>query len=568
MADSVILSGRFFGSSHKWLAGRGLVTTLTANTLEEVCPLIDKVEGLAENGHTCIGFISYEAAAAFDSKLDVHPGGHLPYAWFQCYEGVEPVEAIFPELPCTSWIPSCSKAEYKRAIAAIKQLLASGDTYQVNHTFRLRAKGIKAEELMGALTSRQPDSYGAFIETEDFAICSVSPELYLNVDGENLAMQPMKGTRPRAADDAAQLEELEKSTKDRAENLMIVDMTRNDLGKIAQFGSVRVTDLFETETHPTVHQMTSKVHAKSDASLRRILSAVFPAASITGAPKVRTMEIIRQLEPDPRGLYTGCIGVWGPGRKGSFSVGIRTASIDKRANRAEYGIGSGIVWDSDAEAEWKESHLKASILYPDYDLLETIRFEPDEGFLLLDRHMERMSRSADALGFDFNRAAVQSELSSLSKTEPCKIRLMLSRGGSIAIETAALTALPSAMKLGAAHHAVRSDDPALKHKTTDRQLYIDAISAHPDADEVILTNEHDEVTEACNYNLIAKIEGRWVTPPLSCGLLPGTMREELLSSGEIAEQIITYDALRTADQIQLINSVRGRIDAVIQVKVG
>ncbi|MCO6452479.1 MAG: aminodeoxychorismate synthase component I [Caldilineales bacterium] len=355
-----------------WWQFENPVVVLVAANLDDVLPVLQEVVDVVDRrGLFATGFISYESAPAFDSALVAHKAQTIwPLLWFALFP--PPQVLSIPPLPVTTdyrltaWQSTLSASDYEQKIERIKQHIARGDTYQVNYTFRLRSEfGGDAFTLFTKLQQAQVAPLAAFIETPDFALCSASPELFFRLDDENILSRPMKGTAPRSAD-ATEDENLRRglwaSRKDRAENVMIVDMIRNDLGRIARTGSVHVPRLFEVEHYPTVWQMTSSVAARTTASLPEILRALFPCASITGAPKVRTMSIIADLEDSPRGAYTGCIGYIAPERQVQFNVAIRTVAIDRRSGRAEYGVGSGIVWDSDAVSEYAECETKARIL--------------------------------------------------------------------------------------------------------------------------------------------------------------------------------------------------------------
>jgi para-aminobenzoate synthetase/4-amino-4-deoxychorismate lyase len=395
----------------------------------------------------------------------------------------------------------------------------------------------------------------------------------------------MKGTMPRALTaeaDRAAAEALKNSAKDRAENIMIVDMIRNDIGRIAEAGSVETISRFDVEKYPTVWQLTSTVQGKVGTSLRdvrgrlgqpslpNLFKALFPCASITGAPKAKTMEIIRSLEKSPRGVYTGAIGFIAPDGRAQFNVAIRTAVIQN--GKVEYGIGGGIVWDSNPEDEYREALSKAAILtrkMPKFQLLETMLWEDGEIFLL-ERHLKRLAGSAEY--FDFSASGGSAEggkwlndirdgLCGLKFDEPMRVRLLLNKDGTFEVGRDVLSAPRTAgdsrpYLLALAKEPVDSGDVFLYHKTTNRSVYGEAKATFPDADDVLLFNERGEVTESCIANIVVELDGRKVTPPVSCGLLSGTFRDELLAKGEIEEGLILLDDLPRADAIWLVNSVR------------
>ena len=355
----------------QWLQFQEPKEVISANCLEEVVPKFQLVNQLIQDHQLYgAGFISYEASSAFDQVLVTHQSSSFPLLWFGLYEKPKVInlpQYSFNKNYNLNWRFSLSQEEYKRAITSIKNYIAEGNTYQVNYTLRLKAN-FPGEpwQLFQQLILAQPANYAAYLELERYTICSASPELFFHLRGDKLITRPMKGTAMRGSslsEDQAMAEWLFNSEKNRAENVMIVDMIRNDLGKIANFHSVRVTSLFDVEQYPTLWQMTSTIEAQTNANLTEILTALFPCASITGAPKKRTMEIIRELEKTPRNIYTGSLGFISPQGEVQFNVAIRTVLIDRERKQAEYGVGSGIVWDSLAEDEYRECQLKAKLLY-------------------------------------------------------------------------------------------------------------------------------------------------------------------------------------------------------------
>jgi para-aminobenzoate synthetase/4-amino-4-deoxychorismate lyase len=377
-------------------------------------------------------------------------------------------------------------------------------------------------------------------------------------------MRPMKGTRPRGrfpAEDAALAADLLASPKDRAENLMIVDLLRNDAGRVAEPGSVRVEQMFEVERYETVHQLTSTIRARPRAGvqLTDIFRALFPCGSVTGAPKVRTMEIIAGVEDEPRGVYCGAIGVASPG-EAVFSVAIRTVVVDRDSRRAELGVGSGITWDSDAAAEHRECLDKAAFTHRapnDFRLLETLLYEPGAGFFLLDGHLRRLEESAAHFDFRFDRGEILRALHSRrGASGPQRVRLLLGRTGEATVETSPLDRSPTPVRVGIAPDAVDSRDALLFHKTTNRAAYDTRRASRPECDDVLMVNECGELTESTLANLVVRLDGALWTPPLACGLLPGVFRAHLLEGGDIRERVVRPADLARAEGIYLINSVR------------
>ena len=560
-------------ASGRWLRFMRPRQLVTARTLAEVTAGLRRVEkAVVREGLYAAGFVSYEAAPAFDSALSVNVDSHFPLLWFGLYESVEqvklPTSARGGDTGQLNWQPSVRQAEFHQAIARIKVLIRRGDTYQVNYTYRLRTP------LSGnpwgyflRLAAAQDPPYGAFVDTGDWVVCGASPELFFRLDGTRLECRPMKGTAARGrtqAEDLAQVQALQASEKERAENVMIVDMVRHDLGRVAQTGSVKVDHLFAVEKYPTIWQMTSTIAAQTEAGLSEIFAALFPAASVTGAPKVRTMQIIAELERLPRRLYTGAIGFFAPGRRAQFSVAIRTLLMNRKTGDAEYGVGSGITWDSDPEAEWQECRVKARILaprMPGFSLLETMRWTPEEGYYLLEQHLERLQNSALYFGFRLDLAALRLELERWSASlgrKGRRIRLLITREGRISLEAKPL-AKPAVkpQRIALARAPVDSSDPFLCHKTTNRIVYDAAQAACPGFEDVLLFNEQREITESTIANVAVEIAGRLCTPPITCGLLPGTLRAHLLHQGELIERCVTLAELLHCPRTFLLNSVRG-----------
>jgi para-aminobenzoate synthetase/4-amino-4-deoxychorismate lyase len=377
----------------------------------------------------------------------------------------------------------------------------------------------------------------------------------------------MKGTSARGLwfeDDLAKRATLVRSKKERAENVMIVDMVRNDLGRIALCGSVHVSSLFEIEKYPTVWQMTSTVSARTCEPLDRILQATFPPASITGAPKRRTMEIIAELESLPRRIYTGTIGFVSPGGRAQFNVAIRTVLLHKPTRHAEYGVGGGIVWDSKPANEYEECLTKTKVLSPlarDFDLLETILWSPHSGYSLLEYHMKRLAGSMDYFGFKADQRPILNELASVAaglSSRLHRIRLLVSRRGGIRCEATSLE--PTSMRFGKvvlANSPVDTDDIFLYHKTTRRRVYEDAVRMCPGSDDVLLFNEGGQVTESTVANVAVQIGGVLCTPPVRCGLLPGTQRAWLLDHAQLQERIISIQEMLGSPNVYLLNSIKG-----------
>ena len=573
--------GRSFRKFHK------PVRVVTAVSPQEVLPALIEVETAvhAEKLYAA-GFIAYEAAAAFD--LAVHaPLDGLPLLWFGLFDGFEETSQL-PiancQLPTVGvWQPAISRADYDAAIGQIKEHIAAGDTYQVNYTFPQHAR-FAGEPLayFAQLVAAQQANYAAYLDIGRFAICSASPELFFQLEGSRLRAKPMKGTAVRGltlAQDKANMAWLAQSEKNRAENVMIVDMIRNDMGRVAEVGSVHVPKLFEVERYPTLLQMTSTVAAQTYAPLSQIVANMFPCASITGAPKVRTMQIIKDLELQPRGVYTGSIGFLAPDGTSQFNVAIRTVLVDRERGQATYGVGSGIVWDSDSADEYEECKVKSRVLTekrPSFSLIETMLWQPNGGLFLLDEHLARLRDSAEYFGIEWSETAVLTQLDSLCQTltEPVKVRLLLGQDGRLTLQTVPLSVgvRPDPVRVGLAQMPVDSQTVWLYHKTTRRDLYDAARASRPDCDDVILHNERGELTEASSSNIALLLDGELVTPPIESGLLGGTFRSYLLKNPAgwqnpgglpLREKGITIADLARCEGIYLLNSVRGWGTAVL-----
>jgi para-aminobenzoate synthetase/4-amino-4-deoxychorismate lyase len=566
-------------ASGRWLQFSHPREIVTAFTLADVAPGLDRVEqAVTQGGLYAAGFVSYEAAPAFDPALTVKGGGGFPLLWFGLYDGVQevdlPAPAPGPDPGKADWQASVEFAEFEGNVKRIKDLIRNGDTYQVNYTYRFSTT--LATELWDYflhLVAAQEAPYGAYVDTGEWIIGCASPELFFRLDGDHIVCRPMKGTAARGltlAQDRAQAETLRASEKEQAENVMIVDMVRHDLGRVAEIGSVTVPRLFEVEKYPTVWQMTSTIEARTSATLGDIFRALFPPASITGAPKVRTMEVIAELEAFPRRIYTGTIGFIAPGRRAQFNVAIRTMLLNRQTRHAEYGVGGGITWGSQPEAEWQECRDKARILtarVPAFSLLETMLWTAEEGYALLERHLERLTQSALYFGFAVDLPAVRLELESLAarlaRTRQ-KVRLLVTKEGRITLEAEALPVADAApQRVVVAPGPADSSNPFLYHKTTNRGLYEAARSAYPGYDDVLLLNEKGEVTESTIANLAVEMEGKLCTPPIECGVLPGTLRADLLERGALIERCITVGEMLRSPRVFLLNSVRGMYRAQV-----
>jgi para-aminobenzoate synthetase/4-amino-4-deoxychorismate lyase len=483
----------------------------------------------------------------------------------------------------TPWRWVDDRDTYGEAVGTIRDHIRAGDTYQVNLTTRLRASfSGDPEAFYHDLAAAQSGGYGTYLDTGRFRIVSASPELFfdrhsLDAIRDRLVTRPMKGTAPRGrwpAEDQIRYQHLKTSVKERAENLIIVDLLRNDLGRIAAFGTVAVENLMAIERYDTVWQMTTTVVGEvgSDVPLVDVFGALFPSGSVTGAPKVRAMQIIRDLEAAPRGVYTGAIGFVAPsgdsGPVASFSVGIRTVVIDAETGDAEYGIGGGVTYDSDAQAEYEEAALKSRILTrgrSDFALLETMRWAPDEGWYWLGLHLDRLESSADYFGVDVHRESLVAQLSAaVDGAGESRVRLVVDRLGRSSVDVVPWEADPRPRVAVAVDlDPVDTSSPFLYHKTTRREVYDERLLRHPEADDVLLVNERGELTESSIANVVVKLAGRWCTPPVDAGCLPGVYRRVLVEQGDLVERPVRLDDLDGCDGIALLNSVQLWRDAFL-----
>jgi para-aminobenzoate synthetase/4-amino-4-deoxychorismate lyase len=559
------------------------VGVLEAVRPEDVAPTIAAAEGGAARGLWVAGFVAYEAAPGLEPALIVRlrtaddPFARLPLAWFAMFERRE--ETVLPSprddasTGADGWVPSIDRGRYDEAIAAIREHIAAGDTYQVNHTLRLRST-IEGDErgLYRDLCFAQRGAHAAYLNAGRYRVLSASPELFFRIDGARLTTRPMKGTAPRGrwlAEDEAIRSTLTASVKDRAENAMIVDLLRNDLGRISQTGSVGWSKVFEPERYETVWQLTSTVSSTLEpgADLTDVFRALFPSGSVTGAPKVRTMQLIAELEDSPRGVYCGAVGYLAPSSaappSASFSVAIRTVVVDAETGAAEYGVGGGITYDSSAAGEFDETVAKTRVLTarrPPFRLLETMRRDTGEPIRRLERHVARLRDSASYFGFAFDQAEVLRALAAAGTglDRPVRIRLLLARDGRVDISVTSLDrGAPEPVRLTLDDHPVVPSDVFLFHKTTVRRRYDDARARHPDADDVLLVNTAGQITETTVANIAVERDGTWWTPPLDAGLLSGCERAALLAEGRIVERPITVGEASDADALAVFSSVRG-----------
>jgi para-aminobenzoate synthetase/4-amino-4-deoxychorismate lyase len=580
---------------------------LKATSLETIERRLRDVQSALDDGYYVAGFVCYEAGYVFEPLLKRECSLQLPFVWFGVYD--EPIifnrstqrfekgkqraalieahlREQMPTRPEKSFLPSCSLnlEEYRESLDTIRQYIEEGDTYQVNYTMTLKFPWTASAGLLyRKLTAAQRVGYSAMVSLGDRKLLSVSPELFFRIEKNRITMKPMKGTIARGRtleEDRVRIEELQHSEKNRAENLMIVDLLRNDLGRIARTGSVNVGRSFEIERYETLFQATSTITAelKKTVGVPELFQSLFPSGSVTGAPKIRTMQIIQELEREPRGIYTGAIGFFSPKKQAVFNVAIRTVVLDERRRRAEMGVGSGIVHDSIPEDEYQECLLKAKFLTESpagFELIETMRWTPGRSFFLLREHLGRLERSAEYFGFPFVRKEFtlflkryETILRRESKKKlSFRVRLAMNGEGKFKAVHFRLEPPEKNLYVLLSSQRANSSDRFLFHKTTNRFLYDKELERTilKGYFDVIFLNEQNQVTEGARSNILIKKQGQWLTPPLSCGLLPGTYREHLLRSKKysVQEQILTLEDLMNADEVYVCNAVRG----MMQVRI-
>lgn len=590
LSQTFVLLDNNSGSGPPSLLFSEPIDIISASTPEEVPAALKRIEQGVADGFFAAGFFSYELGYVLEPKLAalLPQKRDVPLLWIGLYKA--PLEMTSAEVE--HWLAthtrsgsfaftdvslSWSEADYLKRFDEVIEKIRAGDIYQLNLTFKARFK-LAGSPLTFFLDLRQKQrvAYGGIVDTGAVTVLSASPELFIEQEGRTIFTRPMKGTAPRAGTeeaDAIARQQLAADVKQRAENLMIVDLMRNDIGRISEIGSVEVTDIFTVETYKTLHQMTSGVRAtlNKDVGIEDLMRAIFPPGSVIGAPKIRAQELIRQLESEPRGVYCGAIGYISPQKRALFNVAIRTAVIARNAD-GEMGIGSGVVFDSQGPKEYAECLLKMKFLTDPvkrFDLIETILFDPAEGgFVLLERHIERLSDSARYFAFVYDETLVRNALNDAvaGKAGRQRVRLLLAEDGTV---TVTATPLPPAdpnavMRFAVSSTRVDSADLFLFHKTTRRELYDRERAEYAErvgSDEVVYANERGELTEGSFTTIFVERGGELLTPVLSAGLLPGTLRAELLAHGRAREAALTLADLAGADAIYLGNSVRGLVRA-------
>ncbi|QDP20521.1 aminodeoxychorismate synthase component I [Sphingomonas xanthus] len=555
---------------------RGPRDIVRAWSIEEVGPALAQVRRAVRGGRHAAGYLTYEAGHAFDPKL-THSRRQAdgPLLAFGLFDGFEQPQ-IAGLLPSSDGAfagsprPRITRLAYEEAVARVRAHLFAGDFYQANLTFGCDvAVAGDPLALYARLRRSSRAGWGGVVLDDDRAILSLSPEQFFTINDGVLDARPMKGTAPRRADpaaDRAEMEALAADAKQRAENLMIVDLMRNDLARVSRPGSVEVPQLFAVETYPTLHQLVSRVRSRlrGDADAITVLETIFPCGSVTGAPKVAAIDALRRLEPEARGSYTGSMGWIEPGGNAAFNVLIRTLDWRTGATVARLGLGSGLVVDSVARDEWAECLLKGDFVRAerqDFDLIETMRFDPAEGIVELDRHLDRMKKSAAELDFQFDRHAARNELqaATFGRKARAMVRLLLSPTGAMAIQVKPIdepahTPVPVALR----PLPVEPGDFRLRHKTSDRRFY-DRARQEDGAYETIFVDPDGRLTEGSRTSIFVERQGTLLTPPLSRGLIPGILRAKLIDEGRAIEAELTPDDLGAGFYVG--NIVRGLVPA-------
>jgi para-aminobenzoate synthetase / 4-amino-4-deoxychorismate lyase len=589
LSETFVLLDNNSGAGAPSLLFSDPVEIVTAETPEQVPQALQRIEAAVKDGLHAAGFFAYELGYALEPKLAslMPPRRNVPLLWLGLYKS--PLEMTSKEVE--RWLATHTRsgsyhfadvtlawdeAQYLERFTQVQEKIRAGDIYQLNLTFKARFR-LSGSPLTFFLDLRQKQrvAYGGIVDTGKVTVLSASPELFIEQEGRIVSTRPMKGTAPRAGTPEADAEarrQLATDVKQRAENLMIVDLMRNDIGRIAEIGSVSVTDLFTVETFQTLHQMTSGVRAtlKEGVGMADLLKGIFPPGSVIGAPKIRAMELIAGLETEPRGVYCGAIGHVSPQGRALFNVAIRTAVVFRDA-AGEMGIGSGVVWDSEGKKEYAECLLKMKFLTDPvkrFELIETMLHEPGGELVLLERHMDRLRTSARYFGFACDEAAARKALRDAvgGRAERLRVRMLLSENGAISVTTTPLPpASPDAvMRYVVSPTRLNSADIFLFHKTTRRELYDrewQHYSETQGADEVIYLNERGELAEGSRTTIFLERNGLLLTPALASGLLPGTLRADLIASGRAKEAVLRLEDLKSADAVYLGNSVRGLVRA-------
>ncbi|MBC6402027.1 MAG: aminodeoxychorismate synthase component I [Hyphomonadaceae bacterium] len=555
------------------------VEIIRVNNPDDIQDAFGRLEAHQRQGYYLAGYIAYETGLWLEPKLRPLLACHKQILLeFGVFENAKnnPSPEIFDTRvsdPRIRLCPCWSAADYMARFEQVQAYIRAGDVYQINLTFPMKGYYTgTARAVYDGLRCRQPGAFGAIVSLSDHQIVSFSPELFFKTNGPLINTRPMKGTARRLLNpnaDKAQANALKSDAKNRAENLMIVDLLRNDLSRIARTGSVSVPKLFALETYPTLHQMTSHIQAnlRDDIKIMDLFKALFPCGSVTGAPKIRAMEIIHELEGKPRGAYCGAVGYIDPGGDSCFSVAIRTLTL--RDNMVAYNIGGGIVSDSDGADEYVECLLKSEIISPPHtirrpSLIETFRWTADKGVIRRERHLARLSRSAKALDYPLDVDEIIAKLKTLEGETDLHVRLDLSPDGSVCLQATQFKPLAEPLKLSVSRHSLSRDIQEINYKVSHRDFYDgerSRVAILNGCDELVFFNARGELCEGSFTSLFIERDGRLLTPSLSCGLLPGILREELVSTGKAAETVLRPDDLGTANAVYVGNSLRGLMRA-------
>lgn len=589
-----------------WLFTQPVREIIALNS-DELPAALAAIDEEREKGHYLAGYLSYEAGYSLSAKLTPFRQQHTidnPLLQFYAFEAVtrlppsEVTEAL-QQLPesepyIRNWQPTESEAQYIAKLERIHEYIGAGDTYQVNHTYRVDFDlDGSIDGLYQALRERQKVAFSCLMHLPQRSVLSLSPELFIRKQGTRLSTKPMKGTTPRGKDDvedAAILKAMAEDKKQRSENVMIVDLMRNDIGRLASAGSVKVSQLFEIQTFKTLHQMISTIEGQVEQKIpfAEVIKGLFPCGSITGTPKIRTMEIIHEMEATPRDIYTGAIGFITPDNDFTFNVPIRTLHFPAGSQHGTLGIGGGIIYESNPLDEWHESQLKARFvtgMNQQFKLIETLRYDASvQQLLRVEQHIARLTQSAAEFAYPLPAESVESLLNDYIRRfgaeQDLKVRLLLDAQGTLSISHEVLPQASDMAGVGASNHTadlplvtlsnkrIEAGNLFRQHKTTNRKLYNQAFdeAAALGYYDVLFLNEHGHIAEASRHNLIIQHTGKWYTPPLSDGALPGVMRATLLADSQLnlQQRSLTLDDLKHAERIYLSNSVRGLVEVSVK----
>lgn len=527
------------------------IKIITAFNFDELKTAFAKIEEL-KNQYYIVGYLRYNAFSGQSSNF--------PLLYFEVFNSYNIYKTKNTKKLLLNPTPCVNFCEYSNAIKKIKEEIAKGNTYEVNYTYDFDIPFDGDElDLFNFLLSKQKTPYNFYIKNQYDTVLSFSPELFFEMQNNHILTKPMKGTIRRGKDkkeDKNLIEFLKNDIKNRAENVMIVDLLRNDLGRIAKVGTVNVSKLFEIETHKTLHQMTSQIEAdlKENTTFFDIFKAIFPCGSITGAPKISTMKVISDVEKGERNIYCGAIGMISP-KETIFSVPIRILQKTNEQNKFKYRVGGAIVWDSNAQDEWEETLTKTKFLNDEFQIIETVKIE-NNSILFEKEHFERMQKTAEHFGFKFKTPEI-------AKTDSGMLRILLNRDGEIKTELKRITPAKTS-KIGISPIIQNSKNEFLYYKTTYRPWYYDSFQRIKNGEiyDEIFFNEKGELTEGARSNIVLQLNGNLYTPPVQCGLLNGVFRQELLKNNKCTEKILYKKDLEKAEKIFCVNSVRGMVEVL------